>query len=224
MSLASSMSISCSLSAFESRCAKLIDQHRLITGSRVVVPSNGFQTDGSQYEVLLTNGTKLMTDFVILATGQKPNNSLIKDLIPSNGDTLINPNNGFVRVRPTLQFLDTKYPNLFAVGDIADTGMHKAARPGAAQAAVAAKNIQALIEGKEPQEQFSWSPPGIHLSLGLVSTKIWALTSHMNNILIRVGRLQKKNILFRNPNIQEGQTEPNVTFRDEYVYNLCASR
>jgi NADH dehydrogenase FAD-containing subunit len=135
----------------------------------VVVPSSGFSTDGRQYEVQLTNGTKLTTDFVILATGQKPNNNLIKDLVTSDGKTLINPNNGFVRVRPTLQFLDSKYPNLFAVGDIADTGMHKAARPGAAQAAVAARNIQALIEGKEPKEHFSWSPAGIHLSLGLVS-------------------------------------------------------
>lgn len=137
----------------------------------MVVPSDGFQNDGSQSEVHLNNGTKLTTDFVILATGQKPNNSLVNDLTPSNGDTLINPDNGFIRVRPTLQFLDSKYPNLFAVGDIADTGMHKAARPGAAQAAVAAKNIQALIEGRPPQEQFSWSPAGIHLSLGLVSTK-----------------------------------------------------
>lgn len=136
-----------------------------------MVPTDGYQTNGNQYEVRLTNGTKLTTDFVILATGQKPNNNLIKHLVPSSGDTLINPDNGFVRVRPTLQFLDSKYSNLFAVGDIADTGMHKAARPGSAQAAVAAKNIQALIEGKEPQEQFSWSPAGIHLSLGLVGIR-----------------------------------------------------
>ena len=137
----------------------------------MVVPPKGFQSDARQFEVDLTNGTKIKTDFVILATGQKPNNDLIKDLVPLDGDTLINPGNGFVRVRPTLQFLDSGYPNLFAVGDIADTGMHKAARPGAAQAAVAARNIQALIEGKQPEEHLKWSPAGIHLSLGLVSAK-----------------------------------------------------
>lgn len=43
----------------------------------------------------------------------------------------------------------------------------------------------------------------------------------MSDVLIRICRLQKKNILFRNPNVQEGQSGPNVTFRDEYVYNLC---
>jgi hypothetical protein len=43
----------------------------------------------------------------------------------------------------------------------------------------------------------------------------------MNDVLIRIW-LQKRNILFRNPNVAEGQTEPNVTFRDEYVYGLSA--
>lgn len=71
-------------------------------------------------------------------------------------------------MRPTLQFLDEKYPNLFAVGDIADTGTHKAARPGAAQAAVVAKNIQALIEGRSPDDKYTKGPRGIHLTLGLV--------------------------------------------------------
>lgn len=142
---------------------------RLVTGSRVVVPSSGFPNDGSSFEVQLMNGTKLSTELVILATGQRPNNSLIKDLNPTDTDSLINPKNGFILIRPTMQFLDKEYSNMFAVGDIADTGMHKAARPGHAQAIVVAKNIQALIEGREPQEQFSWSPAGIHLSLGMVS-------------------------------------------------------
>lgn len=68
-----------------------------------------------------------------------------------------------------MQILDDKYPNLFAVGDIADTGAQKAARPGAAQAAVVAKNIQSLIEGKVPENKFTWGASGIHLTLGLVS-------------------------------------------------------
>jgi hypothetical protein len=70
-----------------------------------------------------------------------------------------------------MQFLDEKYPNLFAVGDIADTGAQKAARPGVAQAAVVAKNIQALIEGLSAEEKFEWGPAGIHLTLGMVSLR-----------------------------------------------------
>ena len=68
-----------------------------------------------------------------------------------------------------MQFQDPKYPNLFAVGDIADTGVRKAARPGAAQAAVVAKNIQALIEGRTPEEKYPRIPAAIHITLGLVS-------------------------------------------------------
>ena len=68
-----------------------------------------------------------------------------------------------------MQFLDEKYPNLFAVGDIADTGTQKAARPGVEQALVVAKNIQALIEGRSAEEKFKGKPAGIHLTLGIVS-------------------------------------------------------
>lgn len=67
-----------------------------------------------------------------------------------------------------MQFLDQKYPHLFAVGDIADTGLRKAARPGAAQAATVVKNVQAMIEGREPVEEFPRQPAGIHLTLGSV--------------------------------------------------------
>ncbi|KAJ5761745.1 uncharacterized protein N7511_005127 [Penicillium nucicola] len=167
---------------------------KLITGSRVTVPPNGFPNDGSTFQVQLTNGTTESTQFVILATGQTPNNQLVKDLESSSSDTesIINPQNGFIRVRPTMQFLNEKYSNLFAVGDIADTGAQKAARPGSAQAAVVAKNIQAMIEGRKPEETFVKGPGAIHLTLGM-----------------------KHNVIFRNPNVAEGQTEPWINPKDD---------
>lgn len=144
---------------------------RLITGSRVKIPPGGFPNDGSTFNVQLTNGRMQSTEFVILATGQIPNNQLVMDLEPSTPDSpsVINQDNGFIRVRPTMQFLDDKYSNLFAVGDIADTGAQKAARPGAAQAAVVAKNIRSLIEGRRPEENFVKGPGAIHITLGIVS-------------------------------------------------------
>lgn len=146
---------------------------KLITGSRVMIPNGGFPNDGSTFDVELTNGTTESTEFVILATGQTPNNQLVADLKPSTpeGLSVINPDNGFIRVRPTMQFLDEKYSNMFAVGDIADTGAQKAARPGAAQAAVVAKNILDLIEGRNPEEKFVKGPGAIHITLGMVSTE-----------------------------------------------------
>jgi len=160
---------------------------KLITGARVKIPPGGFPTNSSPFDVELTSGQKVSTDFVILATGQSPNNTLVRDLDPDFPNAVINPDNGYIRVRPTLQFLDEKYPHLFAVGDIADTGAHKAARPGVAQAAVVAKNIQSLLEGREAEEKYIPGPAGIHLSLGM-----------------------KHNVIFRNPNKAEGETEPTV--------------
>lgn len=68
-----------------------------------------------------------------------------------------------------MQFQDPSYPHFFAVGDIADTGVRKAARPGAAQAGVVARNIQALIGGRTPEENFPRIPAAIHITLGMVS-------------------------------------------------------
>ncbi|KAL4890010.1 hypothetical protein BDV59DRAFT_185513 [Aspergillus ambiguus] len=159
---------------------------KLITGARVVVPKDGMPNGGS-FDIQLTNGSQVTTEFVILATGQTPNNGLIKDLAPSSSESLINPENGFVRIKPTMQFQDPQYPNLFAVGDIADTGLRKAARPGSAQAGVVARNIQAMIEGRKPEETYPRMPAAIHLTLGM-----------------------KYNVVFRNPNEAEGQTEPTI--------------
>ena len=146
---------------------------KLVTGARVSTPPNGFpgSSEGSQITVQLTNGTELTTDFVIMATGQTPNNSLVKDLAAS-GKSIVNPDNGFIRIQPTMQFQDPNYSHLFAVGDIADTGVRKAARPGSAQAAVVAKNIQALIENRTPEEQYPRVPAAIHITLGMVSWHI----------------------------------------------------
>jgi NADH dehydrogenase FAD-containing subunit len=150
----------------------------LVTGSRVVVPPGGFPNHGGKpFDIQLQDGRTLSAEFAIQATGQTPNNQFLAGLeseqssssSPSPSESLVNPRNGFVRVLPTMQFRDPRYPHLFAVGDIADSGAHKAARPGAVQAAVAARNIAALVAGGEPTEKLSVAPAGIHLTLGLVS-------------------------------------------------------
>jgi len=74
-----------------------------------------------------------------------------------------------VRVQRTLQISDTAYPNIFAVGDVADTGAHKAARPALRQAPVVVENIEHMTKD-EPLERYEIAEgPAIHLSLGIVS-------------------------------------------------------
>jgi NADH dehydrogenase FAD-containing subunit len=138
----------------------------LVTGSRVVVPPGGFPNNGQTFDICLQDGRTLSAEFAIQATGQTPNNQFLAGL---GEPAVVNPENGFIRVLPTMQFADPRYPHLFAVGDIADSGAHKAARPGMVQAAAAAKNIVSLIQGEEPSEEISVAPAAIHLTLGLVS-------------------------------------------------------
>jgi NADH dehydrogenase FAD-containing subunit len=72
-------------------------------------------------------------------------------------------------VRRTLQIHDTKFSNIFAVGDVADTGAHKAARPALRQAPVVVENIEHLANNEALEHYEVAEGPSIHLSLGLVS-------------------------------------------------------
>ncbi|RMZ80925.1 hypothetical protein DV737_g2721, partial [Chaetothyriales sp. CBS 132003] len=165
---------------------------KLVTGARVIIPAQGFPTQAHPIDVQLTNGTSIPTDFVILATGQKPNNDLVANLATKDKASLINPANGMIRVRATLQVDDERYDNIFAVGDIADTGAHKAARPGIAQAEVVVKNVMALIQDQKPQARFEVAPAAIHMTLGLTY-----------------------NVVFGNPAPSEGRTEPRIVERHD---------
>ncbi|KAI1741961.1 FAD/NAD(P)-binding domain-containing protein [Xylaria scruposa] len=168
---------------------------KLVLGSRVNMPEGDFQQDnvsGKPITLSLQNGSTLQADVVIPATGQTPNTQFLSTLPASSEDSLINPTNGFIRVRPTLQFKDPAYPNLYAVGDVADSGAHKAARPGSFQAQVLVKNILDMVEGREPSGKIEVAPPAIHLTLGL-----------------------SKNLIIRNPDTSKGETEPYIVHRDD---------
>ncbi|RWA04407.1 hypothetical protein EKO27_g10698, partial [Xylaria grammica] len=108
----------------KARCQEL--GVKLVLGSRVDIPEDEFQNaSGGPITVSLQNGSTLQADVVIPATGQTPNTQFFSTLPASSEDSLINPANGFVRVKPTLQLQDARYPHLFAVGDVADSGAHK---------------------------------------------------------------------------------------------------
>lgn len=172
------------------------------------VPAGGIPENGDKVQIELTNGDTLTTDFVIMATGQKPNNGLVAHLAESSGTELVNTANGCIFVKPTLQVKSEKFPNIFSLGDIADTGSHKAARPGAQQAGVVARNIVSMIEKGQPAEEFKPTPAAIHLSLGIVSLSPFAA-----NPLPELTSAQKRSVIFRNPAF-EGDA-PVVIEKDE---------
>lgn len=181
----------------------------LVVGDRAIIPTGGFPVEEGVFEVQLESGRRIIADFAvrtpnvsmgavtdcalkylhnyckqIMSIGQTPQSALISTLSPG-----AITRTGFIAVQPTLQIADSNVPNVFAVGDIADTGANKAARPGMVQANVVARNIVRLIErqsqnskgerdgGRESRtesgsgalETYTFDAPAIHLTLGIVS-------------------------------------------------------
>ena len=73
-------------------------------------------------------------------------------------------------MKNTLQIADPRYPNVYAVGDVAETRGVRMGRAAAIQASVVANNINRSINGKALKEYRSISimESGIDLTLGLV--------------------------------------------------------
>ncbi|KAI8680526.1 Oxidoreductase [Fusarium keratoplasticum] len=172
----------------------------LILGCRVATTSTNTGTSGNSPMLRTEHGKTLVPDLIIPAVGQVPNTEFLDGLTVEPG-TLINPANGFLRVKPTLQLDAAQYANIYAVGDVADTGARKAARPGVAQAECVAKNIVSAINGNEPNDKITVTPPGIHLTLGL-----------------------KQSVIFRNPNPSEGRLEPVITMKDDGLDDMGIDR
>ena len=162
------------MNKFDSRFHDIIAERfrelgvEMALGSRVKLPAEGYATDGSLFNVELENGTAIPADFAIICTGQIPQSDLVKSISPET----VNPD-GFVKTLKTLQISHAEFPHVFAVGDIAATGAHKAARPGGAQAELMVKNIQHLLE-EEPLETYDNIPPAaIHLTLGITKSVVF---------------------------------------------------
>ncbi|RDW63318.1 putative amid-like nadh [Coleophoma cylindrospora] len=150
----------------QERCAELGIDMKL--GSRVKVPSDGYPTDGSNFNVELEDGSSVPADLAIICTGMTPQSSILKAISPESIDA-----SGFIRTQKTLQISAPEHPNIFAIGDVADTGAHKAARPGGRQAAIVTSNIQHLLK-EEPLENYDGiDPPAIHLTLGIIKSIVF---------------------------------------------------
>lgn len=142
----------------------------LILGRRVQLPENGYPTDGREFNVSLVDGTQIPADFAVISTGQTPQSDVLRTLAPESIDA-----QNFITVKDTLQINNEQYHNIFALGDIAATKAHKAARPALKQAEVVVKNINNLLNGnKEDLEKYEVTDPAaIHLTLGIYKSVIF---------------------------------------------------
>ncbi|KAI7155211.1 FAD/NAD(P)-binding domain-containing protein [Hortaea werneckii] len=167
----------------EERCKELgID---LVLGSRVKLPSQGYPTSGEDFEVELLDGRRIPSDFAVICNGQTPQSEILKSLSPQCIDA-----QGFIRMKKTLQIDDDEHQNVFALGDIAATAAHKAARPALRQAEIARANVIHSIAGEPLEDYEVTDPAAIHLTLGIT-----------------------KNVIFRNP--LPGSDEPVIIPKDD---------
>ncbi|CAK7224387.1 hypothetical protein SCUCBS95973_005499 [Sporothrix curviconia] len=159
-------------------------------GSRVASPkASTAAPEGQTIDVVCEDGSKLATELAIVCTGQTPQSGLLKALSPAS----INES-GFIKVRDTLQVQDPELNNIFAIGDVADTGAAKAARPAAKQATIVVQNIQHLLNNEPLDKYTGIDPAGIHMTLGIT-----------------------KNIIFRNPHPGE---QPHIVHKDDGAYDM----
>ncbi|KAF2966295.1 hypothetical protein GQX73_g7245 [Xylaria multiplex] len=118
--------------------------------------------------VLLKSGREIQCDLIVDCTGQRPSSDILSELSSAS----ISPS-GHLRVKPTLQLADEKFPNIYACGDVADTKTpNPNARSAMRQASIVAENILSIVTGGKPQHKYenNWSDGVIKLTLGLTKS------------------------------------------------------
>ncbi|KAI9096163.1 hypothetical protein DFS34DRAFT_581519, partial [Phlyctochytrium arcticum] len=118
---------------------------RQILGDRVVIPEGGFKNDGQESTVETRAGRMISSDLQILCTGMSPNSELLATLSPQS----LNPTSRFISVRDTHQIADSRFPNIFAGGDVVDLPDIKTGVSAFAHAGVCIENVLRLINGRQ---------------------------------------------------------------------------
>ncbi|KAK5637708.1 hypothetical protein RRF57_013423 [Xylaria bambusicola] len=134
-------------------------------GVEVILQDRLVQTVPGSGTILLKSGREIQCDLVLDCTSQRPSSALISQLSPAS----ISPS-GHLRVKPTLQLADDRFPNIYACGDVADTKTpNPNARSAMRQASIVAENILSITTGGKPRHKYenSWSDGVIKLTLGL---------------------------------------------------------
>jgi NADH dehydrogenase FAD-containing subunit len=110
-----------------------------------------------------------------------------------------------VLVRPTLQIVDARFPNIFAAGDVAASGGPKMARAGYMQAHIVADNILSLIKGAKRLKVYKpmrWLEGSITLTLGKVCLAKWKMYSedthsrHQQHVVLYTNESDRREVFF----------------------------
>ncbi|KAL8408898.1 hypothetical protein RB594_007362 [Gaeumannomyces avenae] len=135
-------------------------------GVEVVLGERASVGEDGRVVTLLRSGRTIECDVFISCVGQRPASDVLAGLSPG-----CISESGHVRVLPTLQVADESLPNVFACGDVADTGTaNPNGRAAVRQAEVVADNILAMATGGgRPRAEYRahWADGVIKLTMGL---------------------------------------------------------
>ncbi|ETN41375.1 uncharacterized protein HMPREF1541_03310 [Cyphellophora europaea CBS 101466] len=117
-----------------------------------------------------SDGNEEEFDLIVPCTGQRPNASILAELAPASSSKQTSR----IMVKPTLQISDhddtTPYPNIFALGDVAETGGPKMARATMMQGEVVVNNVLNMIKHGKASATYTPQPEiegAIKLTLGI---------------------------------------------------------
>ncbi|ORE01097.1 FAD/NAD(P)-binding domain-containing protein [Rhizopus microsporus var. microsporus] len=154
-----------------------------VLGDRVILPPNGFPLEVKPIEIQTKGGNTIHGDLAIMCIGMTPNSELMKALSP---DT-INKDNGFIKVKPTMQILDERYPNIFAAGDVIDHTDVKTGHYAWMQGLAALTNIRKLINGASYDTLEPYKSKDLALIKVILGKKEAVMQTHVLGPLVAVG-------------------------------------
>ncbi|KAF5012631.1 hypothetical protein FDECE_1323 [Fusarium decemcellulare] len=143
----------------------------------------------------LASGETRTWDLVIPCTGLRPRSGILAEYSPKSI-----AQNGEIIVKPTLQIdhLPSSKENIFAIGDVAQTGGPKQGRAGLMQAEVAVSNIVRLIKNRANLKEYkpSYFEGSLTLTLGKGSFE-WVMKRNEHDLDVGAGKHWQK--LHANP-------------------------
>ncbi|KAL6915109.1 hypothetical protein ACHAPO_010290 [Fusarium lateritium] len=144
----------------------------VLLGERPSYPNNAGQSV-QETSLTLADGKERTWDLVIPCTGLRPRSELLSQYSPKSIAS-----NGEILVGPTLQVenVPSLKKNIFALGDVAQSGGPKQARAGIMQSDVVVNNLLRLIKGQPAEARYvpHFFENTLKLTLGKRLSVLWA--------------------------------------------------
>ncbi|GAA5801137.1 hypothetical protein EDC94DRAFT_210609 [Helicostylum pulchrum] len=154
-----------------------------VLGDRVILPAGGFPLEVKPIEIHTKGGKVIHGDLAIMCIGMTPNSALLGSFSP---DT-ISKESGFVKVKPTMQIQDERFPNIFAIGDVIEHTDVKTGHFAWMQGLAALENIRKMIDGAAQEDLAPYKSKDVALIKVILGKKEAVMQTHVLGPLATFG-------------------------------------